>query len=443
LKDQKIFNRRELRLLYANKPELKPIKIPSLDDVNKVRVPSINEANLLNQPNLDQIIVQFLQKYEVNVVPRSVGAWNGWDTVSTLSSILSSREGSMSNIASTMFYANRSNQINSAAQDWGVWKRWVFGTKEKEFEQIKNEVIRSVNIHNYNATKEIEKKIEEAKLHNFNATKKVEEAIRKAKLHNEKNLRKLQDPKLKFYVAKLIETENFENALKRKKLLKILKILIISTSSISFLIICFVFINKQIIKNELKTTFAKGEKELEDGNYAKSRELFIKALTINPDSKKAKLGLTNSIQYYGQEKFNNGDFLKARNLCKEALKIDPDFKKAKLCLKNIMLFYDQEEFNNGDNSKESKSKDNKDIIIETINYTDALYKGEILNDEPHGQGTLTLNNGDQYVGGFLNGKKHGQGTYTWKNGDQYEGEWKNGDQYEGEWKNGKQWQIKL
>ena len=65
MKNQNIFNSRELRLLYANKPALKPIKVPSLDDTDKVRVPSINEANLLNQPTLDQIIVQFLQQYEV------------------------------------------------------------------------------------------------------------------------------------------------------------------------------------------------------------------------------------------------------------------------------------------------------------------------------------------------------------------------------------------
>ncbi len=37
-----------------------------------------------------------------------------WDTVSILSSILSSGEGSMINVANTMFYANRSNQINTA-----------------------------------------------------------------------------------------------------------------------------------------------------------------------------------------------------------------------------------------------------------------------------------------------------------------------------------------
>ena len=61
----------------------------------------------------------------------------------------------MSDIADTMFYANRSNQINSAAQEWGV-EEMVFDTKEKEFEQYKNEVIRSVNILNYNATKEME-----------------------------------------------------------------------------------------------------------------------------------------------------------------------------------------------------------------------------------------------------------------------------------------------
>ena len=345
MKEEKIFNYRELRLLYTKKPELKPIKVPSLDDTDKVRVPSLNEANLLNQPTLDQIIVQFLQQYEVNVEPRSVGEWNGWDTVSTLSSILSSREGSMSNIASTMFYANRSNQINSAAQDWGTWKRWALD--HKNFDQYKNDVIQTVNFHNANAREEMKEAIRKAELHNLNATKEMEEAIRKAELHNAKNLRKLQDPGLKLYVAKLIETENFENALKRKKLFKILKVLIISSASIAFLNICFVLINKQIIKNEikneLKTTFATGVKELDAGNYTKSRELFNKVLDLDPKFKEAELGLIKINKIEAKEFFDLGEktfndpsqYSVAIDWYKKALDLDPEFKEAKIALLEI------------------------------------------------------------------------------------------------------------
>ena len=71
-------------------------------------------VNPLNPPSVDQMIIEFLKQHEVYIQPRSVGEWNGWDTVSILSSMLSSGEGSMINVASTMFYANRSNQINTA-----------------------------------------------------------------------------------------------------------------------------------------------------------------------------------------------------------------------------------------------------------------------------------------------------------------------------------------
>ena len=122
LKDSDIFNQRELRLLYSKKSELRPIKVPTLNDANTIRVPSLSEVVLLEQPSVDQIIIEFLKQYDGNVEPRSVGAWNGWDTLSTAASIFA-KEGSTLNIASTMFMANRSNQVNSAAQDWGTWKR--------------------------------------------------------------------------------------------------------------------------------------------------------------------------------------------------------------------------------------------------------------------------------------------------------------------------------
>lgn len=85
--------------------------------------------NPLNPPSVDQMIIEFLKQHEVYIQPISVGEWNGQDTISTLSSILSSGEGSMINVASMMFYANRSNQINTAAQEWGTWKRWKLVNK--------------------------------------------------------------------------------------------------------------------------------------------------------------------------------------------------------------------------------------------------------------------------------------------------------------------------
>ena len=71
-------------------------------------VPSKSDANLLTKPSVDQIIIEFLKQYEVNVEPRSVGAWNHWDTLSTATTLFA-REGSTLNIASTMFMVNRSN----------------------------------------------------------------------------------------------------------------------------------------------------------------------------------------------------------------------------------------------------------------------------------------------------------------------------------------------
>ena len=186
MRDINNLTKEELEFLSKRKPSLAPMKVPSLSD-----------AKLLVQPTLDQIIVQFLQQYEVYAEPRSVGAWNGWDTVSTVSSILSSERGSMSNIASTMFYANRSNQINSAAQDWGTWKRWVFDSKEKEFEQFKNELTKSINTFN-------KKMIE-----------KNEEKIRKATLNNQKIFKELDEP----YAQKKI-SELKELAKERKELAK-------------------------------------------------------------------------------------------------------------------------------------------------------------------------------------------------------------------------------
>ena len=51
------------------------------------------------------------------------------------------------------------------------------------------------------------------------------------------------------------------------------------------------------------------------------------------------------------------------------------------------------------------------------------YVGELVNDKPHGKGTITYENGDSYEGEWKEGKKHGKGTLTTSAGGKYEGEW--------------------
>ena len=160
---QEIFTREELEYLRINRPELIPMDIPSL-----------NDADLLAEPSVDQIIIEFLKKYEVNIEPRSVGAWNGWDTIATLSSVALSR-GDLNNpglnIASTIFYTNRSNQINSAAQDWGTWKRWALD--HKNFDKFTNDVLQFIDFHNKKIIEELNEEINVAELNNKKIAKEL------------------------------------------------------------------------------------------------------------------------------------------------------------------------------------------------------------------------------------------------------------------------------
>jgi len=81
--------------------------------------------------------------------------------------------------------------------------------------------------------------------------------------------------------------------------------------------------------------------------------------------------------------------------------------------------------------------------------TNPIYKGNVENGEPNGQGTLIFPDGERYVGEWNSGSFNGQGTYTFSNGGKYEGEFKygerngqgkstfpNGEKYEGEHKDG-------
>lgn len=55
------------------------------------------------------------------------------------------------------------------------------------------------------------------------------------------------------------------------------------------------------------------------------------------------------------------------------------------------------------------------------------YFGDWLNDERHGQATLTWKTGDTYLGDFDSDLFHGSGTYTWHEGDSYQGLWLRGE----------------
>ena len=244
-KVEEIFSQEELDYLSKKRPDLVPMDLPSLSD-----------APTLRRPSLDQMIVKFLKKYEVNVEPRSVGSWNGWDTVSTISSILSSERGSMRNIASTMFYANRSNQINSAAQDWGTWKRWVFDSKEKEFEQFKNELIKTINTFNKNVIAE------------------TEEKIRKATVNNQKIFKVLKEPDAKKFVAELSEiNKSKELELKKRKILK--RFIVIGSLIFSFILYSAAM--DGFDKRNAKELFNKGYWEFRRGNFDTACELIRSA----------------------------------------------------------------------------------------------------------------------------------------------------------------------
>lgn len=66
---------------------------------------------------------------------------------------------------------------------------------------------------------------------------------------------------------------------------------------------------------------------------------------------------------------------------------------------------------------------------EAIRFSQGTYTGDLDNGEPHGRGTMDLNNGDHYEGEFRQGFFEGTGTYTWANGDRYRGGFRSGEMH--------------
>ena len=62
----------------------------------------------------------------------------------------------------------------------------------------------------------------------------------------------------------------------------------------------------------------------------------------------------------------------------------------------------------------------KKKVLKTVGYT-----GEKKNNLRHGNGKLTLENGDTYTGHWNEGKKHGHGIYIFASGIKYSGNWMN------------------
>ena len=85
-----------------------------------------------------------------------------------------------------------------------------------------------------------------------------------------------------------------------------------------------------------------------------------------------------------------------------------------------------------------------------LQFSDGVYKGDLLYYKPNGKGVFKSKDGSFYEGEWLDGKKHGKGKYTFSKKEYYEGDWvegkrhgkgkyvyETGDVYEGEYVNDK------
>jgi len=52
----------------------------------------------------------------------------------------------------------------------------------------------------------------------------------------------------------------------------------------------------------------------------------------------------------------------------------------------------------------------------------SIYRGDMLNHRPQGQGISHYSDGSRYEGSFNEGKREGVGSQEWKEGRKYKGE---------------------
>ena len=125
--------------------------------------------------------------------------------------------------------------------------------------------------------------------------------------------------------------------------------------------------------------------------------------------------------------FKNGKFHgQGTYIWDEGMKYEGEFKNWKMHGQGkITNKYDDDIYN-------VEVKNNNCIKGTMVSKTNKLvYVGEFNKKcVPHGQGTITWSDGEEYVGQLKNGKRHGQGTHTFKSGKKYVGKFKNGEQVE-------------
>ena len=167
------YTKEQLNFIGERIPELALAKVPSKED----------DPRLIDVPSLDNVIILFLQKFEIYVKPKRLKSWNGWDTLSVVSSFFAANsnnyQASLRNISDTIFYSNRSNQVQRIAQkeseDWTNWKRWTLD--HKEFPEFKYQMIDQVKKHNQIIYNELDSKISKAEEYNNNILKKLRDLV--------------------------------------------------------------------------------------------------------------------------------------------------------------------------------------------------------------------------------------------------------------------------
>ena len=216
------------------------------------KIPELDYSKLLTKPSLDQIIVSFLAKEcEVYVEPRLVGEWNGWDTLSAMSLIFAG-DGKLRNIASTLFFNNRSSQVSDSAEDWRHWKMWALD--REEFKQFKLDLLSQIKIYNKKIREDanknkrnIEKENEliRTKLNDASIMHKVHNALRKYREKLEEDRRVLEEIQKREKEKLIYRQEKFREFAGKNKFKLPLKIFLVS---LLFPLLSYVYKESNIVR---------------------------------------------------------------------------------------------------------------------------------------------------------------------------------------------------